>query len=151
MVIIVITKSQEFPSSLGSDRYFFGRFSTALSLIALSATRHPCLAWRDSPSRLDVARRMVPTGKNNALEIQMTERGGRAAIYQIKAVVQSNTRPCRQWKRQFIFNIKRERGRDLPGCSDKKNMATALPSHLSLDLRIYNRKYLMVRESYGCR
>lgn len=64
-------------------------------------------------------------------------------IYQIKAVVQSNTRPCRQWKRQFIFNIKlgvverrgrrgREeeggdeagegRERDLPGCGGKKNM-----------------------------
>lgn len=67
---------------------------------------------------------MGPTGKNNALEIQMTERGGRVAIYQIKAVVQSNTRPCRQWKRQFIFNIKRG-ARDLPGCSGKKNMATA--------------------------
>lgn len=47
-------------------------------------------------------------GGNNALEIQMTEREGRPAIYQIKAVVQSNTRPCRRWKRQFIFNIKRE-------------------------------------------
>lgn len=70
----------------------------------------PRLARRDSPSRFGVARRMVPTGKNNALEIQMTKRGGRAAIYQIKAVVQSNTRPCRQWKRQFIFNIKRGEG-----------------------------------------
>ena len=61
-----------------------------------------------SPFSIRRCRRMV-VGKNNALEIQMTKRGGRSAIYQIKAVVQSNTRPCRQWKRQFIFNIKEGR------------------------------------------
>lgn len=118
MVIVAVTRNlaRRFRDSRsGSRRYPRSLLSTstALSLIALSAlVRHPRLAR----SRFTLATRrshgrMVPTGKNNALEIQMTERGGRGAIYQIKAVVQSNTRPCRQWKRQFIFNIKHGRGR----------------------------------------
>lgn len=96
---------------------------------------------------------MVPTGKNNALEIQMTERGGRAAIYQIKAVVQSNTRPCRQWKRQFIFNIERGGGeifRDVVA----KRIWLLLPPPLPrlAYLQIYEfaiGKDLMDRKSYG--
>lgn len=63
------------------------------------------------------------------LEIQMTKRRGRATIYHNKkkypsrewTMLQPNSQPCRQCKRQFIFNINEPKKEVGPLLTEKEN------------------------------
>jgi hypothetical protein len=69
-------------------------------------------------------------GNELTLEIQMTKRRGRATIYHNKkkfypsrrgTMLQPNSQPCRQCKRQFIFNINEPKKEVDPLLTEKEN------------------------------